>query len=80
MGLTDYGNREVEVTANGTRIVTSRSKDGLYTTRVYLDSKGEFLKGDCYRGDLNGEHSHLSYKNGKIVNDRDVVINDYFNE
>ena len=80
MGLTDYGSREVEITANGTRIVTSKSRDGLYTTRVYIDSNGNFIKGDCYRGDLNGPHSHLSYRNGRIENDRGVLINDYFND
>ena len=80
MGLTDYNDRKVEITSNGTKIVTSKSKDGEYTTRVYYDKDGNFIKGDCYRGDLNGEHSHLSYRDGKIINDRGVVINDYFNE
>lgn len=80
MGLTDYTGRQVEVTANGTRIVTSKSRDGLYITRIYIDSSGNFIKGDCYRGNLNGEHSHLSYKDGKIVNDRGILIDDYFND
>lgn len=80
MGLIDYGRRQVEVTANGTRIVTSKSKDGLYMTRIYIDSSGNFIKGDCYRGDLKGEHSHLSYRNGKTVNDRGVIMDDYFND
>lgn len=80
MGLTDYGSRQVEVTSNGTRIITSKSRDGQYTTRIYIDLNGSFIKGDCYRGDLNGEHSHLSYKNGKIVNDRGVIIDDFFND
>lgn len=80
MGLIDYGRRQVEVTANGTRIVTSKSKDGLYMIRIYIDSSGNFIKGDCYRGDLNGEHSHLSYRNGKTVNDRGVIMDGYFND
>lgn len=61
MGLTDYGSRKVETTNRGTRITTSKSPDGNYTTKTYHGKGGNLVRGVVYRGDLEGEHSHYEY-------------------
>lgn len=78
MGLTNYGSRTTTTTANGSTITTSKSADGSVTTKTVHSSDGTFIKGDVYRGDLNGPHSHFSFKDGKTINDRGVSRSDVF--
>lgn len=63
MGLTDYSSRSTKTTSNGTRITTSKSTDGSYTTKTYHSASGDLVRGAVYRGNLNDDHSH--YENGR---------------
>lgn len=76
MGLTNYDARTEKVNPTGTRIITSKSDDGSYTTRVYIDKDGECVKGSVYRGPLDGKHSHYDKEKGDIRGD--VIRSDVF--
>ena len=75
MGLTNYNTRTSKTTDRGTKITTSKSDDGTYTTKVYHDSDGKLVKGAVYNGDLNGDHTHYDYGSGYA---RGVLRSDVF--